>query len=99
MERADLSGADLSNASIRFVRGNSSRLVGADLRNADLRLSDFASADLARTDLRGANLTGMSAYEANLPRAKLDRETRRGGMFRTRMRYLPIYEPPKEADA
>ncbi len=97
IERADLSGTDLSNALMNFVRGNSSRLVAADLRRADLRLSDFAKADLSRADLRGANLTGISVYEANLPRAKLDRETRRGGMFRTRMRYLPVYEPPTEA--
>jgi uncharacterized protein YjbI with pentapeptide repeats len=95
--QADLSGADLSNALLNFVRGNSSRLVGADFRRADLRLGHFAKADLSRADLRGANLTGMSVYEANLPRAKLDQETRRGGMFRTRMRYLPVYEPPKEA--
>jgi len=99
IERADLSGADLSNALMTFVRGNSSRLVAADLRRADLRLSDFAKADLSRADLRGANLTGISVYEANLPRAKLDQETRRGGMFRTRMRYLPVYVPPKEAGA
>jgi len=96
--QADLSGADLSSALMTYVRANSSRMVAADLRRADLRLGDFAKADLARADLRGANLTGMSAYEANLPRAKLDADTRRGGMFRKRMRYLPVYEPPEAAE-
>lgn len=98
IEQADLSGADLSNALMTYVRASSSRMVAADLRRADLRLGDFAKADLARADLRGANLTGMSAYEANLPRAKLDAETRRGGIFRKRMRYLPVYEPPEAAE-
>ena len=97
--QADLSRADLSNALLNFVRGDGSRLIAADLRRADLRLSDFSHADLARADFRGANLTGMSVYEANLPRAKLDQETRRGGMFRTRMRYLPVHEPPTEGAA
>jgi uncharacterized protein YjbI with pentapeptide repeats len=95
--QADLSGADLSNALLNFVRGGGSRLTAADLRRADLRLGDFSHADLGRADFRGANLTGMSVYEANLPRAKLDRETRRGGMFRTRMRYLPVHEQPPES--
>ena len=99
VERADFSGADLSNALMRSARGNGSRLVAADLRRADLRHADFAKADLSRADLRGADLTGVSVYEANLPRARLDETTRRNGMFRTRMRYLPVYEPPKEAEA
>jgi len=38
-------------------------------------------------------------YEANMPRVRLDDETRRRGMFRTRMRYLPVHEPPKAAEA
>ena len=93
IEKADLSGADLSNTILTHVNGRASLLVAADLRRADLRLSDFAHADLARTDLRGANLTSLSVFEANMPRTKLDAETRRGGMFRTRMRYLPVWEP------
>jgi uncharacterized protein YjbI with pentapeptide repeats len=96
LEQADLSGADLSNAVMQLARGTGSRLVAADLRNADLRLGDFAKADFTRADLRGANLTGMSVYEANLPRTRLDPGTRRGGMFRTRMRYLPVYQAREE---
>jgi uncharacterized protein YjbI with pentapeptide repeats len=99
IERADLSGTDLSNAVLQFARGNGSRLVAADLRRADLHGGDFYQADLSRADLRGADLTNVSVYEANLSRARLDEETRRGGMFRVRMRYLPVYEPPKEAEA
>lgn len=96
---ADFSRADLSDARLNVVRANAVRMVATDLRRADLRLGDFARADLARADLRGANLTGMSVFEANLPRARLDQTTRHGGMFRTRLRYLPVYEPPKEAGA
>lgn len=97
LARADLSGADLSSALLNLVCANDSRLIAADLRRADLRLADFANADLSRADLRGANLTGMSVYQANLARTRLDQETRRGGMFRTRMRYLPVYQPPEDA--
>jgi uncharacterized protein YjbI with pentapeptide repeats len=97
--KADLSGANMMDAYLPNVRADDSRFVGAILRHADLRLSSFARADLARADLRGANLTGVSMYEANLPRVKLDPGTRRGGMFRTRTRYLPLYEPPRDAQA
>jgi len=34
-------------------------------------------------------------YEANLARARLDRDTVRRGMFMPRMRYLPLYQPPE----
>lgn len=95
IELADLSGADLTGALLRFVRATGSSLVTADLRRADLRLANFTNSDLSRADLRGANLTGVSAYAANLPRVKLDIDTRRGGMFRTKMRYLPVYQPPE----
>jgi uncharacterized protein YjbI with pentapeptide repeats len=95
IERADLSGADLTGALLRFARATGSSLIAADLRRADLRLANFSNADLSRADLRGANLTGISAYAANMPRVKLDIDTRRGGMFRTKLRYLPVYQPPE----
>jgi uncharacterized protein YjbI with pentapeptide repeats len=97
IERADLSGADLTGAVLTRVCAIGSRLIAADLRQADLSFANFSNADLSRADLRGADLTEVSVYEANLPRTKLDRDTRRSGMFRTRVRYLPVYEPPKEA--
>lgn len=96
LARADLSGADLCNVVLTLANAKDSRLIAADLRRADLRLSDFANADLSRADLRGANLTGISAYEANLARTRLNQETRRGGIFKTRMRYLPVHEPSQD---
>jgi uncharacterized protein YjbI with pentapeptide repeats len=99
IERADLSGANLSNAVLTHVRGTASQLIGTDLRQADLSFANFTKADLARADLRGANLTRVSVYEANLARAKFDAETRTGGMLRTRMRYLPVYQPPVDTEA
>jgi uncharacterized protein YjbI with pentapeptide repeats len=97
--KADLSGADMTDAYLPNVRADECRLVATVLRHADLRLGSFAMADLARADLRGANMTGISVYAANLPRVKLDAGTRRGGMFRTRMRYLPLHEPPQDRPA
>ncbi len=99
IDRADFSKADLSNVLLHLARGNGSQLIATDLRHADLRDADFAKADLSRADLRGANLSGVSVYEANLSRARLDTGTQRRGMFRTRMRYLPVYQPPQEAEA
>ncbi len=95
--QADLSGADLTGAVLTGARATGSRLIATDLRRADLGSANFSTADLSRADLRGANLTEVSVYEANLPRTKLDRDTRRRGMVTTRVRYLPVYEPPKEA--
>ncbi|HEY2620757.1 MAG TPA: DUF2169 domain-containing protein [Acetobacteraceae bacterium] len=97
IEQADLSSADLTGAVLTHARAAGSRLIAANLRRADLSYADFSTADLSRADLRGTNLIEVSVYEANLQRTKLDRDTRRRGMFTTRMRYLPIYEPPKEA--
>jgi uncharacterized protein YjbI with pentapeptide repeats len=97
VEQADLSGADLTGAVLTHARAAGSRLIAANLRLADLSYADFSTADLSRADLRGTNLIEVSVYEANLQRTKLDRDTRRRGMFTTRMRYLPIYEPRKEA--
>jgi uncharacterized protein YjbI with pentapeptide repeats len=97
IEQADLSSADLTGAVLTDSRATGSRLIAANLRRADLSSANFSTADLARADLRGANLIEVSVYEANLPRTKLDRDTRRRGMLTTRVRYLPMYEPPKEA--
>jgi uncharacterized protein YjbI with pentapeptide repeats len=95
IERADFSGADLTGAVLTCVRGAGSRWVAANLAGANLHGGDFAQADMSHSDLRGAYLVGASVYEANLPRAKLDRATVRSGMFTTRMRYLPLHQPPE----
>ena len=65
----------------------------------NLHGADFAQADMSRIDLRGAYLVGVSVYEANLARARLDQDTVRRGMFMTRMRYLPLYQPPESHPA
>lgn len=49
--KADLSGADLRNANLRYAD-----LRGADLRNANLRYAYLSGANLCNADLRGANL-------------------------------------------
>ncbi|HUB16018.1 MAG TPA: DUF2169 domain-containing protein [Acetobacteraceae bacterium] len=99
VEQADFSGADLTDAMLTCVRGAGSRWVAANLHGADLHGADFAQADMARADLRGAYLVGVSGYEANVPRAKLDRDTVRRGMFTKRMRFLPLYQPPESRQA
>lgn len=96
MRKADFSGANMARAVLPNVRADDCRFVAADMQGADLRHGSFASADLARADLRGADLTNISVYEANMPRVKLDEKTRRGGMLQTRLRYLPVYQPPED---
>ena len=53
LEGANLSGADLSGASLRAAN-----LTGADLTGADLYRANLTGADLKDANLRGANLTG-----------------------------------------
>ena len=60
-KRADLSGADLSDA----------YLSGADLRGADLRGADLSGADLRDADLSRADLRGVDLWDANLRGANL----------------------------
>ncbi len=59
--RADLSGANLSRAS----------LPGVDLRGADLREANLSSADLTGAHLRDAELSGANLSDARLPGAHL----------------------------
>jgi uncharacterized protein YjbI with pentapeptide repeats len=99
VERADFSGADLTGAVLTRVRGAGSRWIAANLSGANLQDADLAQADMSRVDLRGAYLSGVSVYEANLPRAKLDRDTVRTGMFTRRMRYLPLSQAPESRPA
>ena len=95
IERADFSAADLTSAVLTHARAAGSRWVAANLSGANLDGADFAQADMSRVDLRGAHLAGVSLYEANLARARLDRDTVRSGMLMTRMRYLPLHQPPE----
>ena len=60
-KRADLSGADLSDAD----------LIRADLSDADLSGADLIRADLSDADLRWAKLSGANLRWANLSGADL----------------------------
>ena len=59
--RADLSGADLSDADF-----SAADLIGAKLSGADLRMANLSGADLIGADLSGANLSGADFNRADL---------------------------------
>jgi uncharacterized protein YjbI with pentapeptide repeats len=59
--KANLSGADLSEADLTW----------ADLSGADLRRADLSGADLREADLSKARLTGADLSEANMSKARL----------------------------
>ena len=65
--RANLSGADLSDANL--IRAN---LIRADLSGADLSGADLIRADLSGADLSGANLIRADLSGAYLSGANLD---------------------------
>ena len=65
-ERANLSGANLSDANLG--RAN---LSGANLSDADLRCANLYGADLSDADLSDANLGCANLSDANLGRANL----------------------------
>ena len=69
--RADLSGADLSDAVLRRADLSGADLSGAVLRRADLRRADLSGADLRRADLRRAVLSDADLSGADLRRAVL----------------------------
>ena len=66
ISNANLRGADLSNADLRYAN-----LRGADLSNADLRYADLRYADLSNANLRGADLSNANLRGANLSNAYL----------------------------
>jgi len=72
----DLSGADLSGESLRFVN-----LARANLRNAKLRRVDLRSAILTDADLEGADLQRAYLRGASLERANLSGANIRGTDF------------------
>ena len=69
-EQADLSGADLSGANLRWADLRGANLRGADLRRADLRGADLSEANLRGADLSEANLRGADLSGADLSGAK-----------------------------
>jgi glycogen synthase len=78
-----LSGADLTNANLRYLTLQEAALDGAllgnaDLRNAQLSRIDLGGAFLSAADLRSADLTGASLRNAHLGGASLSAADLRG---------------------
>ena len=74
---ANLSGANLTNASFGGANLRDANLSGADLRyanlsGADLTRASFNGAKLSDADLSGADLTGANFTGASLTNVKLD---------------------------
>jgi hypothetical protein len=68
LARADLAGADLTDANL--ARAD---LAGADLTDANLARANLAGANLTDANLARANLAGANLTDANLARANLAR--------------------------
>lgn len=74
---ANLIGAKLKGADLRYSSLRGAYLIAADLRGADLRVADLIGADFRDADLRGANLTGslfLTQFQVNA--AKGDASTK-----------------------
>ena len=59
---ADLSEANLSEADLRWADLSEADLRGADLSEADLRWADLRAANLSEADLRWASVANISGY-------------------------------------
>ena len=70
-ERANLSGADLSEANLSEANLSEADLSGANLSGADLRWANLSGANLRWANLSGANLRWANLSEANLSEADL----------------------------
>ena len=68
---ANLSGADLSEADLRGANLINANLINANLGEADLRGADLRGANLSGADLRGANLINANLSVVNLRGANL----------------------------
>ncbi|MDR0268115.1 pentapeptide repeat-containing protein [Paenibacillus sp.] len=74
---ADLIGAKLKGADLRYQSLRGAYLIAADLREADLRTADLIGADLRDADLRGANLMeSLFLTQAQINAAKGDASTK-----------------------
>lgn len=69
--RADLSGAQLSAASLRYANLTGARFVGADLRKCDLTSAILRDADFTAANLRTATLLGVNAEKAHFDGAQM----------------------------
>jgi hypothetical protein len=70
---ANLSGANLSDATLSGANLSGANLSDATLSGADLSDAYLYGASLSRATLSGANLSGANLYGANLSRATLSR--------------------------
>lgn len=68
---ADLEGADLSEASMRFTTFSGTRLKNVKFQNADLSGAIFADADLEGADFLGAILDSTHFFHCNLKGANM----------------------------
>ena len=88
--RADLKGADLSEADLRGANLRGADLIGVELIGANLRGANLRGADLIGADLKWANLIGADLSEADLKWANL-----RGADLRGAKINWPIACPEK----
>jgi len=79
LEKADLSGAVLRDASFARARMRGAKLVGAEAPDARFTSADLSGADLSGAVLRGADFTRTKLAGAKLTRADL----RQARFFRT----------------
>ena len=73
-ERADLRGANLTDANLRGADLGGANLTDANLGGANLRGANLRGADLGGANLRGADLEGANLTGANLRGADLEDE-------------------------
>jgi uncharacterized protein YjbI with pentapeptide repeats len=71
LSEANLYGANLSGANLTRADLTRANLSEANLTGADLTRADLTEADLTRADLTGADLTGADLTRADLTRADL----------------------------
>ncbi|MBD2568957.1 pentapeptide repeat-containing protein [Anabaena lutea] len=71
LNRADLRGADLSDANLSGANLSDANLRGADLSDANLSGANLSGANLSDANLFSANLSGANLFSANLNRADL----------------------------
>lgn len=72
---ADLIGANLRRADLRYTNLRGAYLIAADLRGANLRAADLIGADFRDADLRGADLTGslfLTQFQINAAKGNAD---------------------------
>jgi uncharacterized protein YjbI with pentapeptide repeats len=69
--RADLNGANLSSANLRWANLSAANLDNADLRWANLNRADLSGANLIRANLNRANLIEAKLFFAYLANANL----------------------------